>query len=177
MPAITRIEPADALLRHAHCDGSVRPGQRLPRDLEPATLAARILLDIRPGEVVCMQSAWLLHTRPAASLDGPVDVVGFGAATIRGNTRRYRFMVPDDDVTSVGGVRVTTAERTLVDLARLAPLPAAAQAIVTARAGLRTAGLALDLLRATVAAQSGLRGIARARKLFGMLLPEALPGG
>lgn len=32
---VTRIDPGIPLLRYAYCDGSVRPGSELPRDLEP----------------------------------------------------------------------------------------------------------------------------------------------
>jgi hypothetical protein len=70
--------------------------------------------------------------------------------------------LPDRDVVSVGGVRVTTLRRTAVDLLSHDP-PEQALPLV---ARLGAAGLDLDRVRADVAAAAGRRGVRAAAALL-----------
>ncbi|MDO5495361.1 MAG: hypothetical protein Q4G64_06580 [bacterium] len=165
MGPVTAIDPADRLLRHAHCDGSVRPGHLLPRDLEATTLVGHLLGTVPPDAVVCLDSAWAVHTSAGELPPGPVHIVPGGhIPPLAPGVRVYRCALPPAHVASVGSLLLTTAERTLVDLARLAPLPAAAQACVTARSF-----LAPDPVREVLDSQCGLKGIPRARRLLEMV--------
>nr|NLD40801.1 hypothetical protein [Actinomycetales bacterium] len=166
---LSSIDLAAPLVRHAHCDGSVRLGHTLPRDLEPSTLAGWIRLIEGPGVVVCMETAFLLHVGGAGYTPGPVDVVGTGSRLPLERTHTFAFTLAPSEVTTVDGVRATTPERTLVDLARLAPLARAADALIWARPVLNPEAVAQ-----VVAAQRGLHRITRARQLIMALWPEVL---
>jgi Transcriptional regulator, AbiEi antitoxin len=78
----------------------------------------------------------VLSHRSAASLwrlapldRGPVDVTSPRSARSRGLIRRHIGHLPDDEVTTLDGIPVTTASRTLLDLATVLPAHALERAV------------------------------------------------
>lgn len=115
----------DPLLRHAPCDGSVLAGSDRPRDLDAADPFRTVARLVPPRAVVCLATAWALHTH--AAVPRPVDVVG-GDATP--GVRTHDLALGPEDVVERCGLLLTTRVRTAYDLARLAPPGVAAQALV-----------------------------------------------
>ncbi|NCD18921.1 MAG: hypothetical protein EOL89_02890 [Actinobacteria bacterium] len=129
---VTHVDARDQLLRYAHCDGSVGPTLRLPRDLDPADPHRALGRTLPAGTVACLATAWALHQgRPLP--DGGPDVVASPGLETAAGVRAHALDVPDSDIVTVRGLRLTTRMRTALDLARLAPIEVAAQALIDLR--------------------------------------------
>jgi hypothetical protein len=124
-----------------------------------AVAAARLLV---PGAVVSGRSAGVLWGVPLAGPDDDVELtVPPGSNVCRVPGVRVRRRSPDAGlVTPRGGVRLTTAEATAVDLARLDTLD---EAVVLVDRFVSEAGAALDGIRDLAAASTG-RGCRQARE-------------
>jgi hypothetical protein len=139
---------------------AVRPGRYLPGDARPdgpeawhAATARAAIADLAPGTVASHASAAVLHGLPVWGL--PLDRVQATRARRSGARRTtavdlHAAAIDPDEITVVGGVLVTAVPRTVVDIARSAPLE---QAVAVADAALfagRTTRAALEesLLRA-----------------------------
>lgn len=119
-----------------------------------------------PGAVVSGRSAGVLWGVPLAGPDDDVECTvapGCRAGSVRG-IRVTRRALPQEEVTRRGGVRVTTAGRTALDLARIQP---AEEAVVALDQFLRAGPLTLEQLREEAAARRGpgCRQIRRAAEL------------
>lgn len=161
---VTDVDDGDRLLRYAHCDGSVDPGGRTPRDLTRTGVLRAV---VPPGAVVCMATAWALHTGTATL---SLDLVGDMGDAVAG-TRTFPLAVRECELTVIGSVRCTTLVRTVFDLACLAPLEVAAQALVDAREWVSRSDFA-ELLEVHAAAP----GAARAGHLRSMVWRAAASG-
>lgn len=161
---VTRVDPTDPLLRHAHCDGSASPWTGVPGDLATHTLSSRI----PAGAVVCMTTAWGLHTGMPPSA---IDLVGLPSRLPVPGTRTFYMEVPAGEVETVDGVRCTSRLRTAFDLARLAPLDVAAQALTDLRSHCSPAEFDTFV---TLHARS--RHAARARRLSSLVLRPTSSG-
>ena len=152
-------------LRGLHLDGvavEVWPGLLRAVDLgvSPSDRARAVRGDVPSGAVLARRSALWVHTgafRPAE-----LDVVAPGR---RGSTPRARVhseLLGPADVMGLGGVAVTSLERTAVDVARWGPPDAVASWLaVLAQAGLRA-----EVVAETLEAASGRPGVVRARALL-----------
>jgi hypothetical protein len=129
---VTVVEARDPLLRYAYCDGSVGPTLRLPRDLDPADAHRSLARSLPAGTVACLATAWALHEGRPLPEGGP-DVVASPGLEAAAGVRTHALDVPDSDIVTVRGLRLTTRMRTALDLARLAPLEVAAQAMIDLR--------------------------------------------
>lgn len=159
---VTHIDLSEPLLRYAHCDGSAAPLAVLPHDLVPSDPCARLAGRVPPGAVVCMTTAWSLHVGRDADV---VDLVGVPTRLPIPGTRTFYMEVPEGDVEVEAGLRMTTLLRTAFDLARLAPLEVAAQALTDLRP--RCTRVHFD---AFAAVRSRSRNSARALRLSSMVL-------
>jgi hypothetical protein len=159
---VTRIDPGDPLLRYAHCDGSAAPLAELPHDLIPSSPSARLAGRVPPGAVVCMTTAWSLHAGRHADV---VDLVGVPTRLPIPGTRTFYMELHEGDVGVEAGLRVTTLLRTAFDLARLAPVEVAAQALTDLRPRFTRAQF-----DAFAAVRSRSRDSARALRLSSMVL-------
>lgn len=156
---VTVVDDAShPLLRYAHCDGSVDPITGIARDL-----TARGAPALPPGAVACMTTAWGLHTGAPTLV---LDIAGDGVPDP--GTRRFALDLHDCEVVTIGGVRCTTLVRTVFDLARLAPLDLAAQALLDVRAILPVAEF-----DALLDAHGAEPGVDRARRLSSVVWPTA----
>jgi very-short-patch-repair endonuclease len=81
----------------------------------------------------------------------------------------HRYSLPESDWTTVRGIRCTTVERTLLDLAGIVPLWQLRKALAEAEV-LRIVDL--STLRALLRRSRGRRGVARLRSLLDELRPE-----
>lgn len=152
----------------------LRPGSYLtdagPESPEArhAVLVHATLPHLAPGWVVSHQSAAVLFGLPVWGV--PLDRVhvsrdGSGGGRVTRGVHRHLVPLPDEDVVTVEGVRVTAAARTIADVASVVPFE---QAVVVADAALapRADGRPLTVpaaLRAAVA-RSGRTGRAAARR-------------
>lgn len=135
-------------------------------ELTPVDEHLRLVRATVPGvartNVLSHQSAGCLHGLPV-----PRDQLGQVAMTRRkgghGSARRqlrvHNFPIPDDEVTTVDGLHVTTLARTTFDLARTLDYP---QAVAVSDGALRTGLQRQDLLD-VVDRHKGMHGRARAR--------------
>lgn len=157
--AVSRDEP---LVRNSYCDGSTRLGSLLPFDLEAAPPGAGLRGLALPGDaVLCMESAWSLHT------GRPVTVIAVAAPRTRRpvpGVRTHWMNLGAEDVVVIGGVRCTAFLRTALDLARLADVATAAQALVELRSREQR-----EQFAAALDTHAGWPGIARARALSEMV--------
>lgn len=129
---VTAIESSEPLMRYAHCEGSAMPGSRLPRDLDPADPYGMVARLLPAGALTCLGTAWALHAGTPLPAD-ELDVVAAPSLGPVAGVRAHALDVPADDIATVRGLRLTTRMRTALDLARLAPLDVAAQAIMDLR--------------------------------------------
>jgi Protein of unknown function (DUF559)/Transcriptional regulator, AbiEi antitoxin len=116
-----------------------------------------------PGCVLSHQSAALMHEIDLAG-DELTHVTMYsrtGRRGLRHGVHRHLESLPEDHVTRRFGLPVTTAPRTVVDLARTAPF---AEAVVAADSALYR-GLVSPLELRTVAGECGSRGSARAARV------------
>ncbi|MGM0386344.1 MAG: hypothetical protein ACQERF_10255, partial [Actinomycetota bacterium] len=127
-PLIT-IESSDPMMRYAHCDGSAAAGSRLPFDLDPGDPYGTVSRLLPAGAVTCLGTAWALHAGTPLPADD-LDIVASPRLGPVAGVRGHALEVQDDDIATVRGLRLTTRMRTALDLARLAPLEIAAQAII-----------------------------------------------
>jgi hypothetical protein len=116
-----------------------------------ARAAAHLAL---PGAVISGRSAGVLWGVPLAGPDDDVECTvapGCRAGAVRG-IRVTRRSLLAEDITQRGGVRVTTAGRTALDLARIEPVE---EAVVALDQFLRAGHVTLEQLRAEAAARRG----------------------
>lgn len=170
-------------LRALHLDGvavEVWPGRLRAADLgvSPADRARAVRGDVPSGAVVARRSALWVHTGAFRPVE--LEVVAAGR---RGSTARARVhseVLGPADVTDLGGVAVTSLERTAVDVARWGPPDAVASWL----GALARAGLQAEVVATTLEAASGRPGVVRARALLtdagltpGRPLPPRISGG
>lgn len=156
---VTLIDREDPLLRYAHCDGSARNGSQLPLDLERAPNGAVFRgVALPPDAVLCLESAWELHT--GAPADQVAVAVGRTRRPVSG-ARSHRMQLAPHEVVRRSGLRCTSMARTAFDLARMAEIGAAAQALTDIR-GTPCGAEVAALLRT----RAGWPGVARARALI-----------
>lgn len=166
-------------LSRAQVEGALCSGE-LTRVSHNVYLAATLADDIRvlaaavqkvagPGQVVCDRSAALLHGidpySPHEHLSRlRIELVG-GTTARRGSVAGGKRTLADSDVTDIEGIRVTSAARTVVDLA-CALDPGRALGVVDAflRAGLVTKVELITLSNAD--RMRGRRGIRLARSII-----------
>ena len=151
---VTVIDPNECLVRNAHCDGSVAPGMGVPRDLSSSEASGALHQQTAPDVTLCLGAAWAVHT--ATPLPPVLDILT--AADPPRGSRAHGWTVPTDDVEERWGWRVTTRLRTAFDLARLAPLDVAAQALLDS-------GFSRDAFDRFVAARPDASHAQRARQL------------
>jgi hypothetical protein len=102
--------------------------------------AHHVLAKLGPDSVLSHQSAVLLHGLPVWGAPlGNVQVTRVAASStrVRAGVKSHRRSLTDDEVTTVGAFRVTTASRSLVDLACEVGFESA---VCSMDAALRTAG-------------------------------------
>lgn len=102
--------------------------------------------------------------------DAPLDAVhlthgGGGHGKLRQGVHRHHERLAQGEIVSTGGLLLTTAARTVADMARSVSLQSA---VVTGDCALRR-GLALNALTATVAAATGRRGAPKARRALALM--------
>lgn len=102
--------------------------------------------------------------------DVPLDTVhlthgGGGHGKLRHGVHRHHEQLAPNEIVSSGGLLLTSAARTIADLARTVSLTSA---VATGDCALRR-GLALDALNATVAAAKGRRGAPKARRALALM--------
>lgn len=140
----------------------VWPGRLRATDLgvTPRDRARAVRADVPRGAVVARRSALWVHTgsfRPAT-----VEVAGAGRRSSTPRAQVHADELGPADVVDVGGVAVTSRERTAVDLARWAP----ADAVEAWLACLARAGLRVDVVAALLEAAAGRPGVVRARAVL-----------
>lgn len=128
--------------------------------------------------VVSHVSAAVVHGLPVWGL--PLDVVHVTRARRRSGGRRgarvhvHSAPLDPDEIVLVGGVRVTSVARTLVDLARHAPFE---QAVVTADAALHRHLVDRPTVEAAVSRRSRLPGLPGARRALAFADPRSMSPG
>lgn len=116
------------------------------------------------GSVLSHQSAVLLHDVPVWGAPlGNVQVTRVGASStrVRAGVKSHRRPLTDDEVTTVGPLRVTTAARALVDLACEVGFESA---VCSMDAGLRTAVVSTGTLTSALERIDGQAGAGHARR-------------
>jgi hypothetical protein len=147
---------------------------RLHRDVYVLTPADDSLAVRAVAALAAVPDATVSHSTAARLLGLPVDVDAFvhvtrpaGAASSKHpRLKPHRAELPGSDVTVHRGVRVTTPERTFLDLASTLPHT---ELVVLADAVARTVGLAS--LSRRVAQAHGVRGVRRARAALALADP------
>lgn len=170
LPAVVHHHELSTAERHALLrDGVLRPlwGRTVvAADLveTPALRAAALAPLVCPGGVVGRTAAAWVHTgRP---LPGRVDVLvppGVRRATARPGVRTAQATLEPGDVVRVGGLAVTSVQRTGLDVARWLPAPAALAVLRALLSHGFDVLAALDRLDAL----AGQRGVRAARHLLG----------
>lgn len=117
------------------------------------------------GPVLTHTSAALLWGLPVWRMPGKVHVLVRGSRSGRAapDVVGHVMVVEPEHVVTCHGLRVTSLERTILDVARSA---SAVDALVVADAALR-AGADPQVVHGLVARAAGHRGIARAREVLG----------
>jgi hypothetical protein len=164
-----------ALTRHHIADGSyvsLFPGVSVDAGT-PVTMAVRAAGAVlaRPRGVVAGPAAaamWDVDTVPS---DTAVDLlVEAGGMRSCPGIRLRRVGLQDDEVATMGGVRVTTPVRTALDLARWLPVE---QAVVVVDALCRTAPLDVEAVRALVEVHAGERDVVHAEAVLAWVEPRS----
>lgn len=131
-----------------------------------------VATSMRSAPVFSHQSAALVWGLPVVGVPMQVQLIAAGRVGVRSRRgiRWHNDAVRDDQIIEVGGFLVTSLERTLVDLARACPFPAAVAALDV---GIRTwidspimgraRGVEPERLSELVAAAAGRRGVRTAR--------------
>jgi hypothetical protein len=153
----------------------IQRGVLLPQQVEPtlfvhAEAATRAVRRSVVGRRTAAELMGLEGLPVARAGSPPVELWVPALSTTRrreGLTIRQTSLDPGD-VTTLGGVPVTTPARTVVDLARIWPLPTA---VVVADAALRQTSCTHADLVTALDRQRGLRGIRRAREALRLTQP------
>lgn len=143
--------------------GDERLGDRAARYALTVRAAARQLA--RDDGVLSHQSAAALHGLPLWSVPtGRTHLIRPGVAGGRrsASLHLHRARLEPDEVVLLGGVRVTSPARTVVDLARSLPFE---QAVVITDAALHTHLVDPDALREALIRADGRRGLPAARRV------------
>lgn len=113
-----------------------------------------------PDGILGVRTASLAWDLPVVSIPVRPEILGPPGSRQRQGTRRIRGVVPLADVTSRFGVRVTSLERTAVDVALDLPTP---EALITVDAALRR-GADREVMLRSLAARGPIRGCRAARR-------------
>lgn len=138
--------------------GYVRPGYDQIGRIRAA------LHSVSPGFVVVLRAAAVLHRLNVAEL-GEIDLTGGRTETARSypGLRIHGISLPRSDITEIDGIPVTTADRTIVDIARCEHR---LDAIALADAALRVGACTADSIERQLIGQRGARGIVAARNIL-----------
>lgn len=150
---------------------AVYPGVYLAAEAEPTAVSkakAGALWTGRDG-IVAGCSAAALHGSRWVSAKAPAEVLWDNRRAPRG-LRVWSDVVADDEVQTIGGIRVTTPERTALDIARRYPRKRAVAAIDALARATRMKIADVELL---VERYKGRRGIAQAREILNLVDPGA----
>lgn len=141
-----------------------------PSEQHRLLIAATVPL-LSPDAVVSHQSAAALHRWPQFGSLPQVHVTrtSLGSGKRRGYVHLHAAPLDASEIECRAGHVVTTAARTVVDLARSTPY---AQAVAVGDAALR-AGLELDDVAASLGLATGRPGITRARRVAAFLDPRS----
>ncbi len=119
--------------------------------------------------VLGFRSAALAWGLPVVDVPNHPEVIREPSSCQLAGTRTVRTLLPVADVTRLGSIRITTIERTVVDISLDLPTPAA---LITADAALRR-GANVDLMNALLRARGAVRGCRQARQTLRWADPHA----
>lgn len=164
---LTRLRRSGAL-GHVRRGAYANPLAELSAAERHRLLIAATMPRVAEGAVISHQSAAVLHHLPL--LSPPLAQVqltrtDIGSGKRRGLLHLHAAPLADTEICLLGGLRVTSPARTVVDLARTLPL---ADAVAAGDAALRV-GLAAEDLDISLGLAAGRPGIARARRARGLL--------
>ena len=170
---ISRLCKGGALVRLAQ--GHYLRGQdALPSGSTISTQRARHLaLAATRTHPLALESAALVHGLPVATIPDRVQTVthGSGRTRFRPHEVLHSGLLPDDHLTVIGGITVTTEARTVVDLARLRGLEAGLIPWDAAKWAARVDRRLVifdDACEAVISSLTGRTGIARAKAARGL---------
>ena len=126
--------------------------------------AAAAVVQAGRGSVVCHRSAAVLHGIDLIGRPGVVTITARPAAGRKGTAgvHLYTTSLPAKDVTRKLGVPVTTAARTVIDLARTGSF---AEGVAAADSAIRRRLTSKSDLRAVLATYRGRRGVVQASRV------------
>jgi len=132
--------------------------------------AAAVALVLPPGAAVCRSLAAWMHGTDTRTPAQRYDPLPLECVVSRGKEPPslpgvvpHVDMLPSDDITCLGGIPVTSVERTALDVARFSP---AHMALATLDAFAAEKAVDVERLAERIEEWRGLRGIGQARRLI-----------
>jgi hypothetical protein len=155
------LSPQDKILVRQGLAVEYAPGVIAPIDFvaQPALRGALLVDHLKDATAITVTATWI-HTGWLP--ENRLARLYAAHPTRVGPPISYRTPIPDDDARSVGGQRVTTPERTAVDLLTLEDADIAFRAIFA----LLGAGLSMERVEEKLAQAHRRRRIRRSRTLF-----------